>query len=493
MYKTKEEKKKNYHGLGGLQRKKDNTQQDILENSPLHTVPFQARDFHVLQLKGKETKSDSSGKTVQLSGKPPEKKKPPSVNVRIQPGISRSLYSNNGEEIASVDGDTATSVQFTDYGKTKIKDSAIKKIADDNKGKITSHDILQYFANMHTLKKEKKSSRQNPKMIKKRKNGWRKHLTEYESVLIFTFRLEEVMDSVLKQGVIYGDDLANLEAELAMYYEVVKKHAGKDFLLSAVYVIKHAGNILFHEMKLEEREQIHNCLKEIQRRKEEMLEERQFILLELAKETPDDPEIALRGDDCSGFAWLMAELYPKTAESGKEVSTDEYIEKNIGIYSSVSGYSYHYFLWLTENAAETGGGVTVETCAGKGQTYRAVFSIRSSVNTPDNPVTGIDKRTIETGYTTVNNHVTRGDERILRFCFEKVQELLQGLSKNQNGKYVVPKAMAKEFSFANIYRFYSENRNKKPEDKKMSGLLMDVNKYFEQNIEMEKGVIVFGS
>lgn len=150
--------------------------------------------------------------------------------------------------------------------------------------------------------------------------------------------------------------------------------------------------------------------------------------------------------------------------------------ENIGEYYIPSQvYNRHYFLFLTERHKELGGGVTMESCAGKGKLFRVVFSIRADDKNIESETSRKDVSTIEEGYYTAHDPVIRFDVTRIQYHFDRVKKMVN--------TYGIKRAEYKA-DLDVLQRNLDYHWKGATKDEKQIKLLKEIDQYFKEHAKI---------
>lgn len=404
--------------------------QDSTVSSQTSSSQLNPQNFHVVQLRDTDQRQNLYR------------------NIEINQGGQRTLFDKEYHPIASVKGDTDTEVHFSQEGVRHITNDTLRQIAAKQNGILRSSDILSYLYSVA------KKAEQNPNSIVKStvyNYTWNDHVKNYSLLNKLCDEMEKVFHDFEKGKICTEEMQIFIEKVILEYNDMILDYAGPDFLSEAIYLISNIRKI--KEFSEEDQgkisKQFENCFLEISRRHKEMQEELSFCEKQKNKQ---EKAMYMYGDDCSGFSWRYHQFFKK-AES----------DKAEGNYDSSTGYSYHYFIWLTDQVSDLNGGVTVETCAGKGGQIRAVFSIRTSVPHMENPdkiqqekmkVKETDIKTIKAGKDRVRNYEQQFNVNKLNLHFQAFKNYISKAQRNEKGKVLITKEYSKNVNFVEMNRIY---------------------------------------
>lgn len=422
----KKEKRKSSKTVGSTSSRKDS--QNSTVSSQTSSSQLNPRDFHGIQLRGADQRQDMQG------------------NVGIVPGKQRTLVDANHQLIASVNGDTDTEVHFTPEGVLYITKDTLRQKADSQNGILRSSDILSY---LHLESKEKDKRKAQQVKSKISKYTWEDHIVNYRILNQLCEVVKDLFHDFENGKVCIEKELIFLEKFILNCNDIILDHAGSDFLSEVIYLISNIR--AFEKFSQEDKEkasvQFQNSFLEISRRHKEMQEELSFCEKQKNKQ---EKAMYMYGDDCRGFSWRYNQFFKKEGSDNAQ-----------GNYDSSTGYSYHYFIWLTNQVSDLKGGVTVETCAGKGGQMRVVFSIRTSVpdsvnqgKRKEDEVKKIDIQTVRAGKERVRNYEQQFNVNKLNLHFQSFKDYISKIPTNEEGKVQIPKEYSKNVNFVEMNRIY---------------------------------------
>lgn len=404
--------------------------QDSTVSSQISSSQLNPQNFHAVQLRDTDQRQNLYR------------------NIEINQGGQRTLFDKEYHPIASVKGDTDTEVHFSQEGVRYIANDTLRQIAAKQNGILRSSDILSYLYSVA------KKAEQNPNSIAKSTVSnytWNAHVRNYSLLNKLCDEMEKVFHDFQNEKICTEEMQIFIEKIILECNDIILDYAGPDFLSEAIYLI---SNIRKYKAFSEEDQgkiskQFENCFVEISRRHKEMQEE--LIFCEKQKKEQGNA-MYMYGDDCRGFSWRYHQFFKK-----------EESDKTEGNYDASTGYSYHYFIWLTDQVSDLNGGVTVETCAGKGGQIRAVFSIRTSVPYMKNPdeiqkekmkVKEMDIQTIKAGKERVRNYEQQFNVNKLNLHFQAFKNYISKAERNEKGKVLITKEYSQNVNFKEIFNIY---------------------------------------
>lgn len=436
----KKEKEKMSKAEGSMSSGKKT--QDSTVSSQTSSSQLNPQNFHAVQLRDTDQRQNLNR------------------NIEINQGGQRTLLDKKYQLIASIKDDTDTEVQFSQEGMRHITNDTLRQIAEGQNGILRSRDILSYLYS--AAKKEEQNA---DSIVKSTVSNytWHAHVKNYSLLNKLCDEMEKIFHDFQKEKICTEEMQIFIEKIILECNDIILDYAGADFLSEVMYLI---SNIRKYKAFSKEdqgkiSEQFENSFVEISRRHKEMKEELIFCK---NQENQQEKAVYMYGDDCKGFSWKYHQFFKK-----------EESDKAEGNYDSSTGYSYHYFIWLTDQVSDLNGGVTVETCAGKGGQIRAVFSIRTSVPYTKNPdeiqkekmkIKEIDIQTIKAGKDRVRNYEQQFNVNKLNLHFQAFKNYISKAPRNKKRKVLITKEYSKNVNFKeifNIYQLASQQINDKEE------------------------------
>lgn len=388
--------------------------------------------------------------------------------------------------LAEVNGDTACEVKFSNQGLDWIVNSDLREKALQNNGVLKSEDILTFVASKRSSSGVQQDGAEHQETLTpvKKREKWTLHRYSYKQLINMGECIVKLIDDFCMNRKVDLDIVhfyRNLMLE-AKTQGLFDKYAGKDYMTAILYSLNciDKDNSSFFQKGKHDR-YLMDCKLEMNRRLEEMKHESEFCKLEETMEAPDDPDCTLYGNDCIGFA--------STSKSFFVPQDDTRQDALLGSYPRMLGYTEHQFVWITKEH-KANGGVTVETCAGKGGKRRIVFSLRPSPDAKDSSG-GLsvkeDMESISNGYLVVNKDAIRKNPMVMEAYFKMFQSLLEGAERDQEGKI---NALSQDIRNCNCYKliidFYYEYRNAKKIPSELRKLHDEVDNFVKRVYRTDK-------